>query len=110
MQVDGVNLLRIPAKDAYSYGRALLDQLFTKREQKVSVVLKTKKSEKPPLSPPRVEKMFGTSLKIPIVLYTLIMLLYALRHSDIHIWMHILFTDCIQRRYGTGYDHKTLMV
>ena len=59
-----MNLLRIPAKDAYAYGRALLDHLFTKQEQKSSIVLKTKKSDKPPLSPVRVEKMFGTSVNI----------------------------------------------
>ena len=46
-------------QDAYAYGRALLDQLFTKEEQKQSIVLKSKKSVKPPLSPKRVEKMFG---------------------------------------------------
>ena len=33
--------------------------LFTKQEQKSSVVVKTKKSEKPPLDPKRVEKLFG---------------------------------------------------
>lgn len=54
-----MNLLRIPSKDAYSYGRALLDQLFTKQEQKPAVVLKSSKSSKPALSPRRVELMFG---------------------------------------------------
>ena len=58
-QVNEVNLLRVPAKDAYAYGCALLDLLFTKQEQKTSVVTKTKKSEKPPLDPKRVEKLFG---------------------------------------------------
>jgi hypothetical protein len=59
VQVNDVNLLKIPAKDVYSYARSILDLLFTKEEQKASVVFKTKKSEKPPLSPRRVEKMFG---------------------------------------------------
>ena len=58
-QVDGVNLLRIPAKDVNAYGRALLDLLFTKQEQKTSIVMKSKKSSKPPLDQSRVEKMFG---------------------------------------------------
>ena len=58
-EVDGVNFMRIPSKDAYAYGLALLDQLFTKEEQKESIALKSKKSLKPPLSPKRVEKMFG---------------------------------------------------
>lgn len=54
-----VDLLRIHSKDAYAYGRSLLDVLFPKEEQKISVVLKTKKSEKPPLSPRRIQKLFG---------------------------------------------------
>ena len=58
-QVDGVNLLRVPAKDVNAYGQALLDLLFTKQEQKTSIVMKSKKSNKPPLDPARVEKMFG---------------------------------------------------
>ena len=37
MYVDGVNLLRVPAKDASAYGRALLDLLFSKQEQMASV-------------------------------------------------------------------------
>ena len=60
MQVNSVNLMRIPSKDACAYGPALLDQPFTKEEQKKSTVLKSKKSSKPPLSPKRVEKIFGT--------------------------------------------------
>ena len=51
--------MRVPAKDAKAYGRALLDLLFTKHEQKASVVLKSKKTTKPPLDPARVEQMFG---------------------------------------------------
>ena len=31
-QVDGVNLLQLPARDAYAYGRSLLDILFSKEE------------------------------------------------------------------------------
>ena len=33
-----MNLLRVPAKDACAYGKALLDLLLTKQEQKMSVV------------------------------------------------------------------------
>ena len=57
-KVDGINLLRVPAKDVNAYGRALLDLLFTKQEQKSSIVMKSK-SSKPPLDQARVEKMFG---------------------------------------------------
>lgn len=56
MQVNGVNLLRIPARDVYSYGRSLLDVLCTKKEQKASVVVKTNKSDKPALDSDKVEK------------------------------------------------------
>ena len=49
----------MPAKDAKAYSHALLDSLFTKYEQKASVVLKSKKMTKPPLDPACVEKMFG---------------------------------------------------
>ena len=41
-QIGGVNLLRIPSKDAYAYDRALLDQLYTNHEQKQSIVLSQK--------------------------------------------------------------------
>lgn len=51
----------MPAKDASAYGKALLDLLFTKQEQ-MSVVLKSKKTKKPPLDPMRVEKMFGKQI------------------------------------------------
>ncbi len=58
-QVDGVNLLRIPARDAYAYGRRLLDVLFTKSEQRASILLTSKKTNKPPLDQQRVHKLFG---------------------------------------------------
>ena len=58
-QVDGINLLQMPARDTAAYGRSLLDVLFTKEEQGSCVILTTKKSIKPPLSPRRVQKLFG---------------------------------------------------
>ena len=59
-QVDGINLLQMPARempaiDMTAYGRSLLDVLFNKEEQGSSVVIKTKS----PLSPRRVQKKFG---------------------------------------------------
>lgn len=69
MQVDGINLLRIPSKDAYAYARTLLDTLFTKQEQKKSIVLKSKKSLKPQLSPQRVQKLFGKSMSLQTCSY-----------------------------------------
>ena len=69
MQVDGINLLHIPSKDAYAYARTLLNMLFTKQEQK-SVVLKSSKSLKPP-SPRRVQKLFGKSMSLQTCTYTI---------------------------------------
>ena len=96
-QVNGVNLLRVPAKDAKAYGRALMDLLFTKHEQKASVVLKSKKTTKPPLDPARVEQMFGKivpSYMLGIVCYNILL---------------SIFIECINRRYGNLYDHQDLM-
>ena len=59
---DGISLLRIPSKDASAYGRALLDTLFTKAEQKAHVLFKTSKSNKPPLDRAQVELMFGKNI------------------------------------------------
>ena len=59
IQVDGVNILRVAAKYAKAYGRALVDLLFMKHEQKASVVSKSKTTTKPPLDLARVEQMFG---------------------------------------------------
>ena len=46
---NGVNVMRIPARDAYSYGLQLMDILFTKEELSSSLLFKSKKSEKPGL-------------------------------------------------------------
>jgi len=43
-QLNGVNLLQLSAKDAYAYGRSLLDALFSKEELAKSLVYKSKKS------------------------------------------------------------------
>ena len=84
----------MPAKDAKAYGRALLDLLFTKHEQKASVVLKSKKTTKPPLDPARVEKMFG---KIVCHVYEYI------------FYVYFVSVECINRRYGNSYNHTDLM-
>ena len=47
-QVDGINLLQIPARDMTAYGRSLLDVLISKEEKGSSVVLKTKKVQSLP--------------------------------------------------------------
>ena len=63
-QIDGVNLQQIPAKDMCAYGRALLDFLFTKHEQASSVIIRTPKSNKPPLDIGKVQKLFGKTFCI----------------------------------------------
>lgn len=57
--VNGINLLRIPARDAYAYALNLLDSLFTKEELSSSLLFKSKKSEKPALDRERVEKLLS---------------------------------------------------
>ena len=41
-----VNLLRIPTRDAYSYGLQLMDTLFTREELSGSLLFKSKKKVK----------------------------------------------------------------
>ena len=60
IQVNGVNLLTMPARDAYSYGLSLLDVYSTKEELQKSLIYKSKSSDKPPLDPARVQKLMGT--------------------------------------------------
>ena len=61
LQVDGVNLLKINlnAKDAIAYGRALLDRLFSKQEQRTSLLFATAKSNKPALNQEKVELLLS---------------------------------------------------
>ncbi len=54
-----MNLLRIPARDAYAYGLCLLDALFSKQELASSLLFKSKKSEKPGLECKTVDKLLG---------------------------------------------------
>ena len=49
--------MRIPSRDAYSFGLQLLNILFTKEELSVSLFFKSKKSDKPGLENERVENM-----------------------------------------------------
>ena len=56
-QVNGVNVMRIPSRDAYSFGLQLLNILFTKEELAVSLLFKSKKGEKPGPEQRRVENM-----------------------------------------------------
>ena len=57
--INGINVLRIPSRDAYSYGLHLMEVLFTKEEMATSLLFASKKSEKQPLDRERVEKMLS---------------------------------------------------
>ena len=56
---NGVNLLRIPTRDAYLYGLQLMDTLFTKEELLGSLLFKSKKSEKLELDSEQVAKLLS---------------------------------------------------
>lgn len=53
----GINVMRIPSRDAYSFGLQLMDIMFTKAELSSSLLFKSKKSKKPSLDKVRVERM-----------------------------------------------------
>ena len=66
--INGINVLRLPARDAYAFALQLLDVLFTKEELASSLLFKSKESEKPGLDKARVkqlmtlvDKRFGNS-------------------------------------------------
>ena len=57
--INGINVMRIPSRDAYSFGLQLMDVLFTKEELASSLLFKSKKSEKPGLDGERVQRLLG---------------------------------------------------
>ena len=59
VQVNGVNILRLSARDVYAFGLQLLDILFTKEEQSRSLLFSSKKSSKPGLDRERVDRLLG---------------------------------------------------
>ena len=54
---DGIDLMRIPASNPYSYGLHLMDILFTKTELSNSLLFQSKKSDKLVLDKERVSKL-----------------------------------------------------
>ena len=65
MQVNGINILRLSARDAYAFGLQLLDILFTKEELSGSLLFKSKKSSKPGLDRERVDQLLGEFITEP---------------------------------------------
>lgn len=59
MQVNGINLKMIPARDAYAYALAIMDILFTPEEMSTSLLFASKRSLKPALQQAKVEKLLG---------------------------------------------------
>jgi hypothetical protein len=59
LQVNGVNLLRLPARDAYSYALSLVDVLYKKEDLSSSLLFRSSKSDKPGLPKLGVDKLFG---------------------------------------------------
>ena len=55
----GINITRLPSRDAYSYGLQLLDIFFTKEELASSLLFKSKKSSKKGLDPEKVAKLIS---------------------------------------------------
>lgn len=54
---DGIDLMRIPASNPYSYGLHLMDILFTKTELSGSLLFQSPKSEKTELERERVSRL-----------------------------------------------------
>ena len=69
IKVHGINLQRIPARDAYAYALSLMDALFTKQELSSSLIFSSKKSDKPGLDRERVDKLLGKYSSIYVALY-----------------------------------------
>ena len=94
--MNGVSVLQIPARDAYAYGRSLLEVIFSKEELSKSVIFKTKKSNKPPLRSEGVQLMFGK-------------LVWLRYQAESYILIYVL-SDCIDRRYKEKYEYSKMLV
>ena len=77
-------MLEIQANDAYAYARRLLDFLFSKEEQKKSLVHSSLKSKKPQLDQGRMSKLFG---ELPPVIISDVLISILLCHCDIELWV-----------------------
>ena len=57
--IDGINVMTIPSRDAYSFALQLMDMLFTKDELAQSLLFQSSKSDKEALDPKRVQKLIS---------------------------------------------------
>ena len=56
-RVKGIDVMKLPTRDAYSFGLQLLDLLFIKEERVGSLMFKSKKSKKPALDEQKVTQL-----------------------------------------------------
>ena len=57
--IKGINITRLPARDAYGIALQLLELMFSKEELAGSLLFKSKKSAKPGLYLHYIDKRFG---------------------------------------------------
>lgn len=58
-EINGINVMTVPSRDAYSFGLHLMDMLFTKDELAGSLLFPSGKSNKPSLDSKKVQTMMG---------------------------------------------------
>ena len=56
-QINGRNVMRVPARDAYAFALLLMDALFSREELSGCLLYKSDKSKKPGLDGERVQQM-----------------------------------------------------
>jgi len=128
LQVSGTNLLRLPARDVYSYALSLVDIIFTKEELSSSLLFKSAKSEKPGLPSllfksaksekpglPKlgVDKLFGkwrSKGNVPASLKEVCRVAWSCSsHCSFFVLCSLLLPiACIEKRYGKSYEIRTL--
>ena len=59
MCINGINVMRIPSRDAYAFALQFIDVLFTKEELALYLLFKSKKSSKPGLDSVRVQQLLS---------------------------------------------------
>jgi len=111
--VSGTNLLRLPARDAYSYALSLVDIIFTKEELSSSLLFKSAKSEKPGLPKLGVDKLFGkwrSKGSVPASLKEVCSVAWSCSsHYSFFVLCSLLLPiACIEKRYGKSYEIRTL--
>ena len=58
-EIDGINVMTVPSRDAYSFGLQLMDMMFTKDELEKSLLFPSAKSDKPALDKKKVQRIIA---------------------------------------------------